>query len=424
MLKFISLKLRYYCILFVFAIGILCLLSGEKSPIDIVEPKAQVLADLELSSNSSEINVTNEVASFEKNVSHTVKSGDALYNILSGNGISPQDIDKISKSLKRSKISTVLHVREVVDMYFNKDGNLKELFIYGNPKGNVAISPNGELFIAELQPLKTFKETVSIASEIKSSFYKDALKAGASNNVVKSFINSFGTSVNFQKDIRHGDKFELSYEVEKTEDGKIVKYGPLQRGTITARGKKHQVYRYVKEDGSSTYINEKGFVVKRVAFRKPVNETRISGRFGIRKKHPIHGDRRMHKGVDYAAPTGTSIAAAADGTVVFVKTSRGGYGKHIKIKHNGTYSTLYGHMSKFAKGMKSGTKVKQGQVIGYVGATGGATGPHLHYEVHRNGIHIDPLKVTFAEPASKLSAVDMKKFLAQKSEIDKKFNIA
>lgn len=431
MLKIIPFKLRYFAVLFAFSVIILTFVlsdvpaaSVESISHSIVAERHGPLLDEDASIETATADVERKVVeSLEQNITHTVKKGDTLYSILNGNGISAADVAKIAKSMKRSGITTVLHIREVVDIYIDSKGELEKVFIYGNPKGNAAITPNNSLFVAQLQPIETTKEFVSVAASISSSFYNDALKAGASNNIVKSFINNFSSVVNFQRDIKAGDSFEIRYEIEKSKDGKIVKYGPMQYGSIIVKGTKYQIYRYANANGSSTYVDASGVPIKRVAFRKPVKETRISSKFGYRK-HPVTGKRRMHSGVDYAAPSGTKIVAAADGVIEFVKVSRTGYGKHVKIKHNGTYSTLYGHMLKFGKGIKRGTRVKQGQVIGYVGKTGTATGNHLHFELHKKGIKINPLKVTFAEPSTKLAENDMKRFLAQKKDIDKKFKLS
>lgn len=357
-----------------------------------------------------------------KNVSHTVKSGDTLYSILTSQGITPAEVAAISKGLKRSKITQTLHVGQVVDMYFDKNGKTENLFIYGNRKGNVLIKPSGDLFVAAIEEFKTLKHIASVESSIASNFYRDAARAGADSSTINSFIKNFSYLINFQRDIRHGDKFVIKFEQERAEDGRIVRSGPIQYASLTSRGKTYEIYRYKSNKGSVQYVDASGMPVKRTMLQRPVGKARISSGFGMRM-HPIHRRRIMHQGIDYAAPSGTPIVAAGDGVITFVKSSSRGYGKHIKVKHNSTYSTLYGHMSRFAKGMRSGSKVKQGQVIGYVGATGGATGPHLHYEVHRNGKQINPIKVTFTKP-QKLNSNEMKMFAAQKSEINKKFNIS
>jgi murein DD-endopeptidase MepM/ murein hydrolase activator NlpD len=209
-----------------------------------------------------------------------------------------------------------------------------------------------------------------------------------------SFINLYSFIVDFQRDIKSGDDFKIYYEYQvdpsngKIKDSKIL-YASLNTGGISK-----EIYRHEMKDGKIDYFDAKGQSVRRALLKTPVSGARISSRYGMRK-HPVLGYSRMHRGVDYAAPRGTPIFAAGDGVVSFAKNVRRGYGKHVQIRHNSTYSTLYGHMSKFAKGIKSGTRVKQGQIIGYVGATGLASGPHLHYEVKVRGKQVNPSKINY-----------------------------
>lgn len=355
------------------------------------------------------------------NITYQVKSGDTLYTILNINRVADSDISLITTALKRAKISEMLKAGQMVDIYLNKSGRVENLFIYGDPRGNIEVLLSGEHYKAMQRPLETVKEISSVNATISTSFYKDAVAAGATSKIASEFINQFGSVLDFQRDIRAGDNFVIKFEMERDRNGIPVRSGPIQYASITARGKKYEIYRFTRADGSATYVDSKGTSIRKMLLKKPIN-ARITSGYGPRV-HPIHGGKKMHKGVDYGALRGTPVMAAGDGVITFMKTTNRGYGKHLKIKHNGTYATLYGHLSHFAKGIKQGMRIRQGQVIGYVGASGTATGPHLHYEVHKNGVQVNPLKVTFSEPEV-LPKTELQKFMAQKSAINKKFNIS
>ncbi|MEG2393296.1 MAG: peptidoglycan DD-metalloendopeptidase family protein, partial [Pseudomonas sp.] len=199
----------------------------------------------------------------------------------------------------------------------------------------------------------------------------------------------FGYDVDFAQDIRQGDEFDVIYE-QKVVNGKAVGTGPILSARFTNRGKTYTAVRYTNKQGNSSYYTADGNSMRKAFIRTPVDFARISSKFSMGRKHPILNKIRAHKGVDYAAPRGTPIKAAGDGKVLLAGR-RGGYGNTVIIQHGNTYRTLYGHMQGFAKGVKTGGSVKQGQVIGYIGTTGLSTGPHLHYEFQVNGVHVDPL---------------------------------
>jgi murein DD-endopeptidase MepM/ murein hydrolase activator NlpD len=252
------------------------------------------------------------------------------------------------------------------------------------------------------------------AGVINSSLFDAAQEAGVPMPVVADLIKTFSFDVDFQRDIQDGDAFEIVYERKETEAGDFVKSGQILFASLTLSGKTIPVY-YFERDGEGEYFTPKGEAIRKSLLRTPIDGARITSGFGMRM-HPVLGFSKMHKGVDFGAPTGTPIFAAGSGTVVEVG-KKGAYGNYVRIRHNGEYQTAYAHMSKFAKGIKKGDKVKQGDVIGYVGATGRVTGPHLHYEVLINGEQANPGKVKMAS-ADKLTGKQLKAFEAQMAKID------
>jgi murein DD-endopeptidase MepM/ murein hydrolase activator NlpD len=252
------------------------------------------------------------------------------------------------------------------------------------------------------------------AGIIDSSLFDAAQEAGVPMPVVADLIRTFSFDVDFQRDIQDGDAFEIVYERMENEDGEFVKSGKILFASLTLSGKSIPVY-YFERDGDGEYFTPNGEAIRKSLLRTPVDGARITSGFGMRM-HPVLGYSKMHKGLDFGAPTGTPIFAAGSGTIVEIGR-KGAYGNYIRIRHNGEYQTAYAHMSKFAKGLKKGDKVKQGEVIGYVGATGRVTGPHLHYEIIAAGAQINPAKVKTVA-SNKLGGKQLKAFQAQVAKID------
>lgn len=220
---------------------------------------------------------------------------------------------------------------------------------------------------------------MSGAGTIDSSLYAASNRAGVPDPVLIAVIRAYSFEVDFQRDIRPGDGFELLYEQDFGEDGELARHGNVLYANLNLRGRDHPMYRFQSEDGSVDYYDRDGQSVRRTLMRTPIDGARISSRYGMRR-HPVLGYSRMHRGTDFAAPTGTPIYAAGSGTIE-VRGRNGGYGRYIRIRHNGSLKTAYAHMSRYASGLSVGSRVQQGQVIGYVGTSGRSTGPHLHYEV-------------------------------------------
>ena len=249
---------------------------------------------------------------------------------------------------------------------------------------------------------------------IDTSLYNAAVDAGMPNQVFMEMVHIFSFDVDFQRDIRPGDRFEILYEAAYDEAGEFVENGPLLYATLEAGERKVELFRYEPDEGPADYLDARGASVRKALMRTPINGARLSSGFGPRK-HPILGYTKKHLGLDFAARTGTPIFAAGDGTITMIGR-HGNYGKYIRIRHNSTYNTGYAHLNGYAKGMKTGKPVRQGQVIGYVGSTGMSTGPHLHYEVMRGSTRINPM--TLKLPAGrKLEGRELAAFRQQVQKI-------
>jgi len=253
---------------------------------------------------------------------------------------------------------------------------------------------------------------------IESSLYVAGRKSGLSSSALAELIRAYSWDVDFQRDIRKGDAFQVMYEQVRDDDGALVKSDDILFATLTLSGKSVSVYRFKTADGNINYYNENGQSARKALMRTPIDGARLSSGFG-KRKHPILGYTKQHTGVDFAAPRGTPIYAAGNGSISFAGT-KGGYGRYIRIRHNGTYSTAYAHMKGFASGMRTGTRVNQGQIIGYVGTTGRSTGPHLHYEIIKNGRPTNPMRVKMPS-GEKLAGKQLEKFRQTRTEIDQQF---
>ena len=252
---------------------------------------------------------------------------------------------------------------------------------------------------------------------ITSSLYEAALDAGMPVGVLMDMIRVFSFDVDFQRDIQEGDSFRVMYEEMKDEFGVPVRTGDVIYASMTLSGKTKAYYRYTPKSGITDYFDEQGRSVRKTLMRTPVDGARLSSGFGARR-HPVLGYTKMHKGVDFAAPRGTPIMAAGDG-VVERANRYGGYGNYLRIRHNSELKTAYAHIHRFAKGVSAGSRVKQGQIVAYVGSTGRSTGPHLHYEVLQNMKQVNPLSIKVAA-GEILKGSELKRLAAARSTIDQR----
>ncbi len=253
---------------------------------------------------------------------------------------------------------------------------------------------------------------------IKSSLYVSGRKAGIPNPVLVEMIRAYSWDVDFQRDIRPGDGFQVMFERLYDEHGNHVHSGNIRFATLTLSGKRHAIYRHTTRDGNDDYFDERGRSARKALMRTPIDGARLSSGFG-KRRHPILGYNKMHRGVDFAALRGTPIYAAGNGVVV-TSGRNGAYGKYVNIRHNSRYSTAYAHMRRIHKSARRGKRVKQGQIIGYVGTTGRSTGPHLHYEILVGGRRTNPMRVKMPS-GRKLKGEDLENFLAARSVTDERF---
>ena len=256
---------------------------------------------------------------------------------------------------------------------------------------DVAVRRTKSGYRAETVMRPLHRRSTHAAGRIDSSLYVAGIDAGLPQSTLAELIQIFSFDVDFQRDIRRGDTFDLLFDEYSDESGRVVKPGDILLAQMVLSGKRIRLYRYETRDGRVDYYDAKGKSVRKALLRTPIDGARISSNFGMRR-HPILGYTKMHKGLDFAARRGTPIYAAGDGVVEYAGRN-GGYGKYVRIRHNGTYKTAYAHMHRYSRGIRKGRRVRQGQVIGYVGSTGRSTGPHLHYEVHKSGRQVNPRSV-------------------------------
>ena len=284
-----------------------------------------------------------------------------------------------------------------IDFYVNDESNLTRLVHRLDRTRALHVSRDGDTFTFE-EVVEPPEVTIATATGvIDSSLFRAGQLAGLSDNLIMQMATIFGWDVDFVLDIRDGDRFALIFE-EQFKDGEKIGEGPIVAAEFTNRGRRIRAVRYVDPTGHADYFTKDGRRMRKAFLRTPVNFTRISSRFSLSRRHPILHKLRAHRGVDYAAPRGTAVKASGDGQVVFAQR-KGGYGLTVILQHGSDYTTLYAHLSRFSKGIRPGSQVRQGQIIGYVGSTGLATGPHLHYEFRVRGVHRDPLKVELPRAA-------------------------
>jgi murein DD-endopeptidase MepM/ murein hydrolase activator NlpD len=253
---------------------------------------------------------------------------------------------------------------------------------------------------------------------IKHSLYIDGLKAGLPAPILVALIRAYSWDVDFQRGIHPGDGFEVMFERLHETDGPAVFNGDIVYAALSLQGVRHAMYRHTMANGDIDYFDKKGRSAKKTLMRTPIDGARLSSGFG-RRKHPILGYTKMHRGLDFAAPRGTPIYAAGNGTIEHAGRN-GAYGKYIRIRHNGTYKTAYGHMRRLVRGMRKGKRVRQGQIIGYVGTTGRSTGPHLHYEILRGGRQVNPRRLKMPS-GRKLKGSELARFQSARALIKRDF---
>jgi murein DD-endopeptidase MepM/ murein hydrolase activator NlpD len=330
-------------------------------------------------------------------LSHTIRSGDTLERLFRRNKLNLGDLAQITKIDTAAEHLRMLRPGNQLEIRHD-DGRLISLQRDLSLTETLRISRSDSGFSTELIERPVERRRKSAYGRIETSLFESAAAAGLSDKLIMSLAGIFAWDVDFVLDIRRQDDYYILYE-EVWQDGQFVSTGDIIAAEFNNNGRTFQAIRFVDGDGRSDYFTPEGRSVRKAFLRAPVDFSRISSSFNPRRRHPVLNTIRAHKGVDYAAPTGTPIRAAGDGKVIF-RGRKGGYGNAVVLQHGGNITTLYAHMSRFAKNAGIGTRVKQGQTIGYVGATGLVTAAHLHYEYRLNGVHRNPrtVKLPQADP--------------------------
>ena len=353
-----------------------------------------------------------------------VESGDTLMGMLLEAGVERLTAHKAIKAMepvfdpRHMRPGHVVNIRFNPDERHHPDDTLDFVGFDFEPNAGVRVMvmPSEEAeygFRADEQKAVLDREVVRFGGAITASLYQSAIDAGVSDGALGDMIHILSYDIDFQRDIRVGDSFEIMYERFNTAGGDHVRDGRVLFAALSNGGRRLTAYAFETDEGHWDYFDENGHGVRKPLMRTPIDGARLSSSYGMRR-HPILGYSRMHSGVDFAAPTGTPIFAAGDGVVNYAGR-KGGYGNYIQIRHNGEFSTAYAHLSRMH--VRNGERVKQGEVIGRVGSTGVSTGPHLHYEIVRNGKKVNPMGVRF-QPAVKLAGAQLDRFQDSRQEIE------
>ena len=377
----------------------------------------------EITQTNDFLNLTNffksKINSPYKEIDYTIQNNDTVEKILKQFKIRNKDIRNISLKLKERKLTNIYSGRKL-SLILKKleDGsNTIVNFVYPiNNTTSVEIRKYQNDFLLKENILQLNRKEVVVKNIIKNNLYSSAVESGIEPNIIVEFARIFGFEVDFQRDIRKGDWFEILYEKFEDDNDKVRDTGKIIYASMYVNGEEINLYNFnFKND--EEYYDIKGKSITKSLMKTPINGARLSSSFGMRK-HPILGYNKMHRGTDFAAPSGTPIMASGSGTITRARWCGGG-GNCVKIKHNSTYETIYAHMKAFAKGIREGKKVRQGQIIGYVGSTGLSTGPHLHYEVLVNGKKVNSQKLKL--PSGKILKGDARKqFELDRIKIDLK----
>ena len=363
--------------------------------------------------------LTSELTPRYIEINYEVQKGDSYQNILDSIDLPSSEKDKFLKMIKKQKEVKLLKQSQQVYFKIDKknDNKIIESKIEINKKKDIVFLRDfsldkfsSKIIEKNLTRILKFKEGI-----IENSLYNTAIKLGIKPNIIIEFARLYGFQVDFQRDIWKGDSFQIIYEQFENEDGSLIESGDIIFSNLNTQGNDLNLYRFELGKNENDYFDENGKSMRKTLMKTPINGARLSSPFG-KRKHPILGFTKMHTGTDFAAPTGTPIMASGDGVVTRAQWCGGG-GNCVKIKHNSVYQTVYAHMSKFGRGIKKGVRVKQGQIIGYVGSTGLSTGPHLHYEVIENGRKINSQKLKL--PSGKtLKGKQRNEFEVNKIKID------
>ena len=325
-------------------------------------------------------------------ITHKIDTGDTFNKIMNTYSVNEEDILKIKKKFNSKNLNNLI-INNIINLEIdNLDNNLiKFAYQISKTKKILLVKDKTNNDFKKQEILITLKNKIIYKENlIKKSLYSSAIEVGLPPSIIIDFARIYGFEVDFQRDIKKDDEFQILYEVFLDNNNKIIQTGNILFSNLNLSGNNLGLY-YFNKKGYEGHYDKFGRSIQKALMKTPINGARLSSSFGMRK-HPIDGFNKMHRGTDFAAPLGTPIMASGNGVISKVGWCGGG-GNCVKIKHNKTYQTVYAHMSKFAKGIKKNVRVKQGQIIGYVGSTGKSTGPHLHYEVIENGKRINSQKM-------------------------------
>ena len=371
----------------------------EETLVEFEHPTVETAIQASPTSDSAESEESEHFADAKPLIKEiVVASGDTLSTVFAKAGLPSSTVHAVLASSKEAKQLTRLKVGQKIELELTESGELARLTSPLSKLESVQLENTDGRFVFKKQQIKPETVTAYAHGRIESSLFLAAKRAGLSHNMTMDLANIFGYDIDFAMDIRKGDSFEVVYE-EKSVGGERIGTGNILAARFINRGQTYTAVRYTNKQGNTSYYTAAGESMRKAFIRTPVDFARISSRFSNGRKHPILNKIRAHKGVDYAAPSGTPIKSAGDGKVILAGRN-GGYGNTVIIQHGQRYKTLYAHMQGFAKGVRNGSTVKQGQIIGYIGTTGLSTGPHLHYEFQVDGKHVDPLglKLPMADP--------------------------
>ena len=407
----------YFFVLIVFFVTYAVVLNQFKSYTKLKENNFNSFLKSEEFSNIKEF-VFDNIKSPYKEYSHNVKNKDTLEKILKKYNIDAIEINNLLSEIIKKKLSSISPGSQIIITTKEEKGSKKviNLFYPIDAITSVEVRRNKDVFDVSKVVLKLSKKEIVLSNTIKNNLYSSAVEAGLEPNIIVEFANIFGFEVDFQRDIRKGDTFEVYYEQFVDDDNIVRQTGKIIYASMFVNNREISLYNF-------NYNNETGFYdvdgksVIKTLMKTPINGARLSSSFGMRK-HPILGFNKLHQGTDFAAPTGTPIMASGNGVVVMAQRYKG-YGNYILLKHNSTFKTAYAHLSKYGRGVRRGVRVTQGQIIGYVGSTGMSTGPHLHYEVIKNGKKINSQRLKL--PTGKILNNEARnKFEVERIKIDVK----
>ena len=350
----------------------------------------------------------------KKNLS--IKKGQSLNSILLNADVLQKDIFDATRLLSKYLNLKKINNNHIFEIIMNKEtGKLERLTVNIDNITTLHIFRDEKKFIANKIEKVLYKKTSLSEGIIKSSLFRAAKKDNIEAEVIVEFARIFGFEIDFQRDIRKNDIFQIVYDKFVDDDGEVQKNGNIIYAYMKNKGREIALYRFVDQKGIAGYYQTNGKSIEKALMKTPINGARLSSTYGMRK-HPILGYNKMHRGTDFAAPKGTPIMASGSGTIEMAKWW-GAYGKYIRIKHNSKYKTAYAHLNSYARGIRPGAKVKQGQIIGYVGSTGRSTGPHLHYEVLVNGKRKNSQRLKLPSGRT-LRGTDREKFEISRIKID------